>query len=152
MTPWRIRDFHEDDLDAAIRLWDDPAAGSTLPVFGVSDLISAVRDEAPAVVAVVGTEVVGAVIATIGGARASVLRISLAPGWRQRGIGSAMLTGGWLQRACTASAVSFRTVTTSVPPLWSIAGIRCGAASASMRSWNRSALPMWAYSASSAAA
>src|SRR5690348_9617830 len=92
MTPWRIRDFHEDDLDAAIRLWDDPAAGSTAPVFGVSELISAVRAEAPAVVAVVGEDLVGAVVATVGGPRASVLRISLAPGWRQRGIGSAMLT------------------------------------------------------------
>ncbi len=92
MTPWRIRDFHEDDLDAAIRLWDDPAAGSRLPVFGVSDLITAVRDEAPAVVAVVGTEVVGATVAAVSGARASVLRISLASGWRRRGIGSAMLT------------------------------------------------------------
>ena len=92
MTPWRVRDFHEDDLDAAIRLWDDPAAGATVPVFGVSDLISAVRDESPAVVAVVGSEVVGAVVASVNGARASVLRISLAPGWRRRGIGSAMLT------------------------------------------------------------
>ncbi len=103
MMPWRIRDFHEDDLDAAIRLWDDPAAGGTMPVFGVSDLISAVRDEAPAVVAVVGTEVVGAVVATISGARASVLRISLAPGWRRRGIGSAMLTE--LERRLVAAGV-----------------------------------------------
>jgi transitional endoplasmic reticulum ATPase len=44
------------------------------------------------VVAVVGDDVVGVVIATVSGARAMVLRISLAPGWRQRGIGSAMLT------------------------------------------------------------
>jgi len=58
MTPWRIRDFHEDDLDAAVRLWDDPAAGSTTPVFGVSDLISAVRAGAPAVVAIVGEDLV----------------------------------------------------------------------------------------------
>ena len=92
MTPWRIRDFHEDDLDAAIRLWDDPTAGSAAPVFGVSELISAVRAEAPAVVAVVGEDLVGAVVATVSGSRASALRISLAPGWRQRGIGSAMLT------------------------------------------------------------
>jgi transitional endoplasmic reticulum ATPase len=92
MTPWRIRDFHEDDLDAAIRLWDDPTAGSAAPVFGVSELISAVRAEAPAVVAVVGEDLVGAVVATVSGPRASVLRVSLAPGWRQRGIGSAMLT------------------------------------------------------------
>jgi transitional endoplasmic reticulum ATPase len=92
MTPWRIRDFHEDDLDAAVRLWDDPAAGSAAPVFGVSDLIAAVRAGAPAVVAAVGDEVVGTVAATVSGARALVLRISLAPGWRRRGIGSAMLT------------------------------------------------------------
>jgi transitional endoplasmic reticulum ATPase len=92
MTPWRIRDYHDDDLDAAVRLWDDPAAGTAVPVFGVSDLISAVRAGSPAVVAVVGTDVVGIVVATLSGDRALVLRISLAPGWRRQGIGSAMLT------------------------------------------------------------
>jgi len=92
MTPWRIRDYHDDDLDAAVRLWDDPAAGTAAPVFGVSDLISAVRAGSPAVVAVVGTDVVGIVVATLSGDRALVLRISLAPGWRRQGIGSAMLT------------------------------------------------------------
>jgi transitional endoplasmic reticulum ATPase len=92
MTPWRIRDFHDDDLDAAIRLWDDPAAGSRTPVFGVSELITAVRGGAPAIVAASGEELVGSVVATISGARATLMRITLAPGWRQRGIGSAMLT------------------------------------------------------------
>jgi transitional endoplasmic reticulum ATPase len=92
MTPWRIRDFHEDDLDAAVRLWDDPAAGTAAPVFGVSDLIAAVRAGAPAVVAAAGDEVVGTVVAIVSGGRALVMRISLAPGWRRRGIGSAMLT------------------------------------------------------------
>jgi transitional endoplasmic reticulum ATPase len=91
MTPWRIRDLHEDDLDAVIRLWDDPDAGGIDPVFGLSDLIAAVRADAPAVVAVVGDETVGAVVASISGARAMLMRISLAPGWRRRGIGSAML-------------------------------------------------------------
>jgi transitional endoplasmic reticulum ATPase len=92
MTPWRIRDFHEDDLDAAVRLWDDPAAGTAAPVFGVSDLIAAVRAGAPAVVAAAGDEVVGTAVAIVSGGRALVMRISLAPGWRRRGIGSAMLT------------------------------------------------------------
>jgi transitional endoplasmic reticulum ATPase len=103
MTPWRIRDFHDDDLDAAVRLWDDPGADSTVPVFGVSDLISAVRAAAPAVVAVVGEDLVGAVVATVSGARAQVMRISLAPGWRRRGIGSAMLTE--LERRLVAAGV-----------------------------------------------
>jgi transitional endoplasmic reticulum ATPase len=92
MTPWRIRDFHDDDLDAAVRLWDDPAAGTAAPVFGVSDLISAVRAGSPAVVSVSGNELIGAAVATLSGDRALLLRISLAPGWRRRGIGSAMVT------------------------------------------------------------
>jgi transitional endoplasmic reticulum ATPase len=92
MTPWRIRDFNEDDLDAVIRLWDDPAASTEAPVFGLSDLISAVRAGAPTVVAVAGDDLAGSAVAITSGARALVMRISLAPGWRQRGIGSAMLT------------------------------------------------------------
>src|SRR5258708_4991320 len=46
---WRIRAFHEDDLDAAVRLWAGPAAGSAAPVFVLSDRISAVRAVAPVV-------------------------------------------------------------------------------------------------------
>jgi transitional endoplasmic reticulum ATPase len=103
MTPWRIREFHEDDLDAAIRLWDDPATGTEAPVFGLSDLIAAVRAAAPAVVAVVGDDLIGAAVATISGARAWLIRISLAPAWRQRGIGSAMLTE--LERRLVAAGV-----------------------------------------------
>ena len=46
---------------------------------------------------------VGAVAATISGARAQVMRISLAPGWRRRGIGSAMLAE--LERRLVAAGV-----------------------------------------------
>lgn len=80
MAPWRVRDFHADDLDAAVRLWDDPAASSEAPAFSLSDLIAAVRSHEPAVVAVVGDELVGVAVATLGGDRAWVMRISLAAG------------------------------------------------------------------------
>ncbi|HET9971164.1 MAG TPA: hypothetical protein VFQ68_23210 [Streptosporangiaceae bacterium] len=66
-TPWRIRDFHPGDLDAAVRLWDNPAASSVAPVFGLSDLIAAVRSAEPAVVAVVGEELAGTAVATVSG-------------------------------------------------------------------------------------
>jgi transitional endoplasmic reticulum ATPase len=92
MVLWRVRDLHDDDLNAAIRLWGDPAAGGEAPVFGLSDLISAVRAGEPAVVAVVGDELAGTAVATVGSGRAWVERISLAEAWRNRGIGSAMLT------------------------------------------------------------
>ncbi len=103
MAPWRVRDFHADDLDAAIRLWDDPAASSEAPAFGLSDLIAAIRSHEPAVVAVVGDELVGAAVAAVAGDRAWVMRISLAAAWRHRGIGSAML--GELERRLVAAGV-----------------------------------------------
>src|SRR6201996_1128603 len=93
MAPWRVRDFHADDLDAAVRLWDNPAASSEAPAFGLSDLLAAVRSHEPAVVAVVGEELVGAAVARVSGDRAWVMRISLAPAWRDRGIGSAIPHG-----------------------------------------------------------
>jgi hypothetical protein len=75
---WRVRDFHADDLDAAVRLWDNPASSSEAPAFGLSDLIAAVRSHEPAVVTVAGEELVGIAVATLSGARAWVMRISLA--------------------------------------------------------------------------
>jgi transitional endoplasmic reticulum ATPase len=103
MAPWRVRDFHADDLDAAVRLWDNPEASSEAPAFGLSDLIAAVRSHEPTVVAVVGEELVGTAVATVSGYRAWVMRISLAPAWRHRGIGSAML--GELERRLVAAGV-----------------------------------------------
>jgi transitional endoplasmic reticulum ATPase len=103
MAPWRVRDFHADDLDAVVRLWDNQAASSEAPAFSLSDLIAAVRSHEPAVVAVVGEELVGAAVAAVGGDRAWVMGISLAPAWRRRGIGSGMLRE--LERRLVAAGV-----------------------------------------------
>lgn len=72
-------------------MWDDPATGGNQTVFGLSELIAAVRIGEPAVGAVVGDELVGTAVATVSGDRAWVQRISLSTGWRQRGIGSSLL-------------------------------------------------------------
>jgi transitional endoplasmic reticulum ATPase len=103
MPSWRIRDLHADDLDAAVRLWDNPAASSEAPAFSLSDLIAAVRSHEPAVAAVVGDELAGVALATVVGERAWVMRISLAAAWRHRGIGSAML--GELERRLVSAGV-----------------------------------------------
>jgi transitional endoplasmic reticulum ATPase len=103
MAQWRVRDFHADDLDAAIRLWDTPADSSQAPAFGLSDLIAAVRSHEPTVVAAVGDELVGVTVATVNSDQAWVMRISLAAAWRHRGIGSAML--GELERKLVAAGV-----------------------------------------------
>jgi transitional endoplasmic reticulum ATPase len=103
MTPWRVREFHVDDLDAAIRLWDNEAASSDASAFSLSDLVAAVRSHEPAVVAVAGERLVGVAVSTVGGDRAWVMRISLAPEWRRHGIGSAMLRE--LERRLVAAGV-----------------------------------------------
>lgn len=93
MAIWRVRDFHDDDLDAAIRLWDEPLAGDGSPIFSLSELVAAVRSNGPAVVATVGDELVGCAVAEVAEDRAWLLRLSLSPHWRHRGIGSALLSG-----------------------------------------------------------
>jgi transitional endoplasmic reticulum ATPase len=90
---WRLRDFHDDDLDQAIGVWDQSRqADDSVPVFPVSEVMAAARAGKPAVVAVVGDELVGLAVAQAQGERAWVLLVALAARWRNRGIGSALLT------------------------------------------------------------
>jgi SpoVK/Ycf46/Vps4 family AAA+-type ATPase len=91
MAIWRTRDLHEDDLDAVVRLWDDPSTAGAAAAFGLSELISATREGQPAVVAVVGSKVVGSVVSIVDMDHAWVMRISLAADWRNKGLGSALL-------------------------------------------------------------
>jgi AAA+ superfamily predicted ATPase/GNAT superfamily N-acetyltransferase len=96
MPAWRLRDFHDDDLDQAILIWDQSRlAGETHQVFPVSEVMSAAREPGPdtaAVVAVVGEELAGMAVAQIHGERAWVLLLMLSGRWRNRGIGSALVT------------------------------------------------------------
>lgn len=92
MAPWRLRDFHEDDLDQAIYVWDESRnANEPHPVFPLSEVISAARSGQPAVVAVVGDEIVGVAAAQPQGERAWISLFALRSLWRNRGIGSALL-------------------------------------------------------------
>ena len=93
MAPWRLRDFHDDDLDQAISVWDESRhPHENHPVFPVSEVISAARSGQPAVVAVVGDELVGMAVAQLQGERAWLSMVALSNGWRNRGIGSALLS------------------------------------------------------------
>ena len=86
MPVWRLRDFHDDDLDQAIQIWDQSRApGSVEPVFAVAEVMAAARARQPAVVAEVGDELVGMAVAQTQGDRAWVILVALAARWRQRG-------------------------------------------------------------------
>ncbi|WP_034261011.1 ATP-binding protein [Actinospica robiniae] len=92
MSVWRIRDFHDDDLDQAIALWDQGRqADLSHPVFPISEVIAAARGGQPAVVAVVGPEMVGLAVARAEGERAWILLVALSGSWRNRGLGSALI-------------------------------------------------------------
>jgi len=92
MPPWRLRDFHADDLDQAISVWDQSRRpDESHPVFPVSEVVSAAKSGQPAVVAVVGDQLVGMAVAEQHGERGWISMIALSNGWRDRGIGSALL-------------------------------------------------------------
>ncbi|WP_432093306.1 ATP-binding protein [Streptomyces sp. bgisy100] len=104
MPTWRLRDFRDDDLDRAIQIWDqDRQADDAAPVFPVSEVMIAARSGAPAVVAVVGDEVVGMAVAQAHGERAWITLVALAGMWRNRGIGSSLIAE--LERRLRAQGV-----------------------------------------------
>src|SRR4051794_27660151 len=91
MSTPRVRDFHEDDLDRVVRVWEESRSPERA-VYGLAEVLGALRDEGVAVVAAVGEVVVGAAAARVGGDRAWIVLLALADDWRGRGLGSAMLT------------------------------------------------------------
>ncbi|HKS47816.1 MAG TPA: GNAT family N-acetyltransferase [Amycolatopsis sp.] len=104
MPAWRLRDFHDDDLDQAIRVWDQSRhEDEPAPVFPISEVMAAARAKQPAVVAVVGHELVGMAVAHAQGERAWVLLVALAAHWRHQGIGSSLLAE--LERRLRAAGV-----------------------------------------------
>jgi GNAT superfamily N-acetyltransferase len=104
VSVWRLRDFHDDDLDRAIQLWDQGRqADLSQPVFPVSEVIAAARGGQPAVVAAVGQELVGLAVATAEGERAWILLVALSGAWRNRGLGSALIAE--LERRLRAAGV-----------------------------------------------
>lgn len=92
MTGWRVRDYTQDDLEAVIRV--DMQSGTTEepPLFPLSDAVTALQTRHPAVVATADDVLIGAAVSRVEGERAWILRICMAPGWRQRGLGSALIT------------------------------------------------------------
>ena len=88
----RVRDFHDDDLDQVVRVWEESRGPEGRAVHGLAEVLAAIREGGVAVVAVVGEVVVGAAAARVSGDRAWVVLLALATDWRGQGLGSAMLT------------------------------------------------------------
>ncbi|MFI1162756.1 ATP-binding protein [Streptomyces sp. NPDC020801] len=92
MTSWHVRDYSQDDLEAVVRVETESGTTEEPPLFPLSDAVAALQALHPAVVATADEAVVGAAVSRVEGDRAWILRICIAPGWRQRGLGSALIT------------------------------------------------------------
>ncbi|MFE2157653.1 ATP-binding protein [Streptomyces lydicus] len=93
MSPWRVRDLEEGDLDQVVRIWEESRDTAADPAVSLAEVVSALRARTPAVVALVGDRIVGAVVSSTAQERAWVLRLAIARQWRGHGIGSALLAG-----------------------------------------------------------
>lgn len=103
MTGWHLRDFVPEDLERAVGLDELSSTTSEPPLFALADVVAALGARQPAVVAVAGGQLVGSAVSRVDGDRAWVLRLAIAPEWRGKGLGSALL--GALEHRLTASGV-----------------------------------------------
>ena len=90
MTGWRIRDFHADDLDGILQLWQEITAAKTEPVYGLSEVMASCQKD-HAVVALHGDEVVGAAVGRAAHAQGWIVFLATRQAWQSQGIGTAML-------------------------------------------------------------
>jgi transitional endoplasmic reticulum ATPase len=61
MPGWRLREFHPDDLDGILRLWEQTHRDGSEPVYALSEVLASCQKDY-AVVALRGEEVVGACV------------------------------------------------------------------------------------------
>jgi len=90
MTGWHLRDFHPDDLDGILRLWEELKASDTQPVYGLSEVLASCEKDY-AVVAVHGEEVVGAAVGRAAHAQGWIVFLATVTEWQGQGIGTALL-------------------------------------------------------------
>ncbi len=77
MSRTTIRDFHDDDLDGIVRLYEDVGKGSSHPVYALSEVIASCRED-HAVVAVNDDLIVGAAVGRAAHAQGWIVFFALA--------------------------------------------------------------------------
>ena len=85
-----VRDLDEGRLEAAVKLWESTESNDAL-AFSLSEVLAAVVARQPALVALAGDRVIGAIAARVDGERAWILRWSVEADSRRRGVGASLL-------------------------------------------------------------
>ena len=86
----RIRDFHADDLDGILHLWEQLRGAQVEPVYALSEVLASCQED-HAIVAVHEDRVIGAAVGRAAHAQGWIVFMSTAEAWQGKGIGSEML-------------------------------------------------------------
>ncbi|NRG41059.1 GNAT family N-acetyltransferase [Rathayibacter sp. VKM Ac-2835] len=90
MSGWRVRDYHPEDVDRILRLWEQVNGPEVEPVYNLAEVLASCAQD-HAVVAVVGDQVVGAAVGRTAHAQGWVVFLGTTPELRGQGIGSSLL-------------------------------------------------------------
>jgi GNAT superfamily N-acetyltransferase len=87
---FRIRDFHADDVEGILHLWEEMRASPAEPVYGLSEVLASCQED-HAVVAVHDDVVIGAAVGRAAHAQGWIVFLSTTGAWQQQGVGRALL-------------------------------------------------------------
>ncbi len=90
MSRTTIRDFHDDDLDGIVRLYEDAAHGGSRPVYALSEVIASCQAD-HAVVAVQDDRVIGAAVGRAAHAQGWIVFFCLADDVTDTDVGGSLL-------------------------------------------------------------
>ncbi|WP_449277900.1 ATP-binding protein [Leucobacter sp. GX24907] len=90
MARIHIRDFHDDDLDAIVRLWWEASNSQELPVYSLAEVTASCTED-HAVVAVLGERVVAAAVARAAHAQGWVVFFGISEEARSENVSGALL-------------------------------------------------------------
>ncbi|MDO5753550.1 ATP-binding protein [Arthrobacter sp.] len=90
MTTWVIRDFHAQDVEGILQLWQALREDGVEPVYDLSEVLASCEKD-HAVVAVQGEEIVGAAVGRAAHDQGWIVFLATRPSFRGRGIGTLLL-------------------------------------------------------------
>lgn len=90
MTSWKIRDFHSQDVEGILSLWQSLKANGVEPVYDLSEVLASCEKD-HAVVALQGDQVIGAAVGRAAHDQGWIVFLATLPAFRGRGIGTSLL-------------------------------------------------------------
>lgn len=90
MSPWTIRDFHSQDVEGILALWQTLRDNGVQPVYDLSEVLASCEKD-HAVVAVQGENIVGAAVGRAAHDQGWIVFLATLPSFRGRGIGTLLL-------------------------------------------------------------